>query len=84
MAAVRRQLVLDIGGVLVGDLTPSLWEWVGRQAGVSGEAVLAQFRQEIRDALWTGAVAEDAFWTWPCARFPLSMPWKPGLLSPGV
>jgi HAD superfamily hydrolase (TIGR01509 family) len=70
MSAFRPQLVLDIGGVLVTDLTPGFWGWVADMAGIADDQVLAWFREEIRIALWTGAITEGQFWTRFARRFP--------------
>jgi putative hydrolase of the HAD superfamily len=70
MRAVRPQLILDIGGVLVTDLTPSFWDWVAATANVPNYQVLSWFRQDVRIALWTGAITEGQFWTRFATRFP--------------
>ena len=69
MPTSRPQLVLDIGGVLLADLTPTFWRWVAEQAAVPYDEVLARFRQDVRTALWTGVMREDQFWHWFCSAF---------------
>jgi hypothetical protein len=70
MARGRPQLVLDIGGVLLSDLTPPFWHWVTAQTAAPYEEILAQFRRDMHTALWTGALTEGAFWGWLCATSP--------------
>jgi HAD superfamily hydrolase (TIGR01509 family) len=66
----RPQLVLDIGGVLMTDLTPSFWRWVAVRADAPYDSVLTWFHQDVRLALWTGAITEGQFWTQLGSRFP--------------
>jgi FMN phosphatase YigB (HAD superfamily) len=70
MRAGKPQLILDIGGVLVTDLTEGFWGWVAGTAGVPEDQVLMWFRQDVRLALWTGAITEGQFWTQLATRFP--------------
>ncbi len=70
MSVLRPQLVLDIGGVLVTDLTQEFWDWLADRACTPEDQVLAWFREDIRIALWTGAITEGQFWTRLAARFP--------------
>ena len=70
MTRGRPQLVLDVGGVLLPDLTPPFWHWIAAQAAAPYDEILAQFRRDAREALWTGALTEGEFWGWLCATFP--------------
>jgi len=70
MALGRPQLVLDIGGVLLSDLTPPFWHWVAMQAAAPYDEVLARFRHDVREAVWTGVMTDGQFWGWLCTAFP--------------
>lgn len=65
------QLVLDIGGVLLPDLTPHFWRWVAAHTTASYDEILAHFRRDVREPLWTGAITEEQFWRWLHTTFPL-------------
>lgn len=70
MAGSRVQLVLDVGGVVLADLTPTFWRWVATQENLPHAAVVTRFRAEVREDLWTGTLSEEQFWTWCGHRFP--------------
>lgn len=61
---IKPQLVLDIAGVIVTNLSPSYWEEIARSAEISYNTVKELFNQEARDALWTGRMSEQQFWEW--------------------
>ncbi|WP_127530487.1 HAD family hydrolase [Paenibacillus kobensis] len=60
----RPQLVLDVGGVLLSNLTPAFWTEAIARGGADYAAVRSRYKTEIRDDLWSGAVTEQEFWNW--------------------
>ncbi|MBE9916457.1 HAD-IA family hydrolase [Paenibacillus donghaensis] len=59
----KPQLVLDIAGVLVNNISFDFWKELGRESGVTFQAIKEKF-DEIRRDLWTGILSEDQFWIW--------------------
>ena len=66
---MRPQLVLDVGGVLLTNLT-NFWGRLAVMAGLPYADVRAVYKAEMRAALWTGAAEERRFWEWAAARLP--------------
>ncbi|NBD26496.1 HAD family hydrolase [Paenibacillus glycinis] len=66
----KKQLILDAGGVIVTNLTPGFWETIAAAASGSYEEIRAAYAADIRDGLWTGALAEAEFWSWLSAHCP--------------
>ncbi|GFN31748.1 HAD-IA family hydrolase [Paenibacillus xylaniclasticus] len=62
--ALRPQLVLDVGGVLLSNLTPAFWTEAVTRSGVDYAVVRARYKSEIRDDLWSGVLTEEQFWSW--------------------
>lgn len=60
----KKQLVLDIAGVIITNLTPRFWLVISASAGMDYKVLKQHFRQEIREDLWTGAINEADFWQW--------------------
>jgi FMN phosphatase YigB (HAD superfamily) len=60
----KPQLVLDIAGVLMSNLSPLFWEELALHAHVPYAVLKAQFKQDIRQKLWSGQLSEPAFWLW--------------------
>jgi len=67
--ALRPQLVLDVGGVLLTNLTP-FWRELAGLANLSYEEVRTAYKREMRETLWDGRSSEPAFWTWLQDSFP--------------
>ncbi|WP_138751509.1 hypothetical protein [Paenibacillus sinopodophylli] len=67
----RPQLVLDIGGVLATNLTPSLWQLLAAETTLPASELYALYKQEISEQLWTGHVSEEQFWDWVITYTPL-------------
>ncbi|UUZ81826.1 HAD-IA family hydrolase [Paenibacillus sp. P26] len=66
----KPQLILDIGGVLVTNLSPRFWEELAAAAAVPQANLTSRFKKEIREAVWSGRLTEEAFWTWLGAQAP--------------
>lgn len=66
----KPHLILDVGGVLLTNLTPSFWTQVARMSGVDYAALRRSYKEEVRDDLWSGALEEPAFMSWLSARCP--------------
>jgi len=62
--AARPQLVLDVGGVLLSNLTPAFWSEATARGRAEYAAVRSRYKSEIRDDLWSGALTEEQFWRW--------------------
>ncbi|MFC3797713.1 HAD-IA family hydrolase [Cohnella sp. GCM10012308] len=69
----KKAFVLDVGGVLATNYTPQFWESLSSDYNVP-YAALMQFRRDVRAVLWTGAIAESAFWERLNERFPRISP----------
>ncbi|MGD8189578.1 HAD family hydrolase [Brevibacillus ginsengisoli] len=65
----RPQLILDVGGVLLTNLSP-FWEELAIHANVPYEQLRSRYKQEMSKALWSGSVTEKEFWIWLCRHFP--------------
>ncbi|MFC4403145.1 HAD family hydrolase [Gracilibacillus xinjiangensis] len=65
----KRQLVLDIGGVLATDLD-NFWFTLSEEAQLPLEIVRSVYKQEIRQNLWNGNITEPEFWDWLTNTFP--------------
>jgi FMN phosphatase YigB (HAD superfamily) len=66
----KPQLVLDIAGVLISNLSPSLWEELALYTDVSPTTLKNRFKQDIRKDLWSGQLPEPAFWLWLQQHYP--------------
>jgi HAD superfamily hydrolase (TIGR01509 family) len=66
----KPQLILDIAGVILTNLSPSFWEEIATTADISYSDLKSLFKNEVRDHLWTGAISEEEFWTWLHTHFP--------------
>ncbi|OAB36684.1 hypothetical protein PMSD_10160 [Paenibacillus macquariensis subsp. defensor] len=67
---IKYQLVLDVAGVIVTNLSPTYWVEMSVSAGVSYEFLHNQFKHEIRELLWTGKISEEEFWEWIIRQCP--------------
>ncbi len=65
----KPQLVLDIAGVLVDNLSVAFWQELSYKSGTSLPE-LKQRLNEIRQDLWTGRMKEPQFWEWLSALYP--------------
>lgn len=63
----KPQLVLDLAGVLVSNLSSTFWLAICGESGLSFQHIREQFN-EVRKDLWTGKLREDDFWIWLCNR----------------
>lgn len=65
----RPQLVLDISGVLVNNLSSVFWKEISASSGVAIQEIKEQFNEIKRD-LWTGNLKEEKLWIWLVNRYP--------------
>lgn len=63
MTMSRPQLVLDVSGVLITNLTPA-WQEIAHQAGMTLGSLSEVFKKEVREPLWKGEMSESEFWIW--------------------
>jgi HAD superfamily hydrolase (TIGR01509 family) len=61
---IKPQLILDIAGVILTNLSPSYWQELAQIADVPYDYLKALFRNEVREDLWTGKISEEEFWKW--------------------
>ncbi|MCQ6562977.1 HAD-IA family hydrolase [Paenibacillus mendelii] len=66
----KPQLIFDIAGVLVSNLSSGYWNQLARSAGVQEESFKQRFKEEIRIDLWTGRIDEGEFWAWIKKQWP--------------
>jgi HAD superfamily hydrolase (TIGR01549 family) len=60
----KYQLILDVAGVIITNLSPGYWNDISKAAGISADDLKGRFKDEIREDFWTGKLAEDDFWQW--------------------
>jgi FMN phosphatase YigB (HAD superfamily) len=61
----RPQLILDIAGVLVSNLSPLFWKQIAALSEkVSYELLKERFKADLRVDFWSGRIAEEEFWEW--------------------
>jgi HAD superfamily hydrolase (TIGR01509 family) len=60
----KYQLILDIAGVIITNLSPQYWNDISNAAGISSDDLKIRFNKEIREDFWTGKLTEDDFWQW--------------------
>jgi FMN phosphatase YigB (HAD superfamily) len=71
----RPQLLLDVGGVILGEIRPFM-EWLAHTSGVDQATGYDRWRTEARDATWSGRWSETDFWEWVARRYPgTGEPW---------
>lgn len=58
----RPLLVLDVGGVLLTDPMPILFDRLAEAGGVPKADVYEFYRANLRQRFWSGAISEDEFW----------------------
>ncbi|WP_337102973.1 HAD family hydrolase [Paenibacillus sp. YIM B09110] len=66
----RTQLVLDIGGVLATNLSPTFWHMLAEASELAVDRLYAVYKQQISKRLWTGQLAETDFWEWLQKQLP--------------
>ncbi len=66
----RPQLVLDIAGVLVTNMSPGFWRELSVYADIPYESLVTRFKYDIRERLWSGSIGEGDFWRWLRTEFP--------------
>ncbi|NUU76690.1 HAD-IA family hydrolase [Paenibacillus xylanilyticus] len=65
----KPQLVLDLAGVLITNLSKSFWQELAIHAGTTFPILIEQL-SGIRRDLWTGKWKEEQFWIWLQAQYP--------------
>jgi putative hydrolase of the HAD superfamily len=65
----KPQLILDIGGVLAKNFSPLFWQELSKKSEVPYDKMF-DFKNEIREDLWSGKISEEVFWTQLCDQFP--------------
>lgn len=65
----KPQLVLDMAGVLITNLSSSFWQELAGHAGTTFPIFIEQL-SAIRIDLWTGKLKEEQFWIWLQSQYP--------------
>ena len=65
----KPQLVLDLAGVLITNLSASFWQELAGHAGTTFPIFIEQL-SSIRKDLWTGQLKEEQFWIWLQSQYP--------------
>lgn len=60
----RPQLVLDIAGVLLTNLSPLFWEEIADHSKTTNLKLKTLFNTELRNDFWSGKLPEAVFWSW--------------------
>lgn len=60
----KHQLVLDVAGVLITNMSPLFWNEIAELSGASNNAFKSMFNLEIRELFWSGILSEEVFWQW--------------------
>jgi putative hydrolase of the HAD superfamily len=66
----KSQLILDVAGVIVTNLSPSFWQEIAKAVDISFNDFKSIFKKEVRHQLWTGTMSEESFWSWVHNQFP--------------
>jgi HAD superfamily hydrolase (TIGR01509 family) len=66
----KPQLILDIGGVLVTNVSPLFWQELSVNSEISYDELITRYKRDIRENLWSGKISEEEFWTWLCDQIP--------------
>ncbi|MDP5275645.1 HAD family hydrolase [Chengkuizengella axinellae] len=66
----KPQLIFDMGGVLVTNLTPPFWQDLADQYSIPYETLRAKYKQNVGATLWSGGISEEDFWLWLIREFP--------------
>lgn len=65
----KPQLVLDVAGVLIDNLSVEFWQELAVLGGTT-LPLLKTLLDEIRKDLWTGRMKEEQFWQWLNEQYP--------------
>ncbi|MBW7476912.1 HAD-IA family hydrolase [Paenibacillus oenotherae] len=64
----KPQLVLDIGGVLLANLSPLFWQELTSDTVITHAELTSRYKAQMSEALWRGAITEEQFWHWICEQ----------------
>lgn len=60
----KHQLILDVAGVLVTNMSPRYWEEIAELDNATNKDLKTMFKVHLRDSYWSGVLPEEAFWDW--------------------
>jgi putative hydrolase of the HAD superfamily len=66
----RPQLVLDLAGVLITNLSSLFWQQLAEAGDMPVEELKERFNRDIRKRLWKGEIAVEQFWSWLAEQCP--------------
>lgn len=64
----KPQLILDIGGVLLSNLSPQFWQELTAVTTISYSELTARYKTHMSKPLWSGHITEHQFWDWLCEQ----------------
>lgn len=67
----KPQLILDVAGVLVTNLSATYWQEASLNSELHFDSLRTLFKNEVREALWTGKMSEEQFWEWLNKQCPM-------------
>jgi FMN phosphatase YigB (HAD superfamily) len=65
----RPQIVLDIAGVLLSNMSSTCWDDMAQEYDLSTDALKESFKG-IKRGLWMGSMKEEQFWEWLMGMYP--------------
>lgn len=57
-----KNLVLDLGGVLLSEPMDDIFTYLAREGGVDREDIIRFYYDDVHDDFWTGGIDEEEFW----------------------
>lgn len=60
----KHQLILDVAGVLVTNMSPRYWKEIAELDHARNKDLKTIFKQNLRELFWSGVLPEEAFWDW--------------------
>ncbi|WP_145147020.1 HAD-IA family hydrolase [Paenibacillus xylanexedens] len=65
----RPQIVLDIAGILLSNMSATCWEDMAQEFNLSADTLKEHFKG-IKRGLWMGSMKEEQFWEWLIETYP--------------
>lgn len=60
----KHQLILDVAGVLVTNMSPLYWKEIAELENATNKDLKIIFNKHVRELYWSGRLPEEAFWKW--------------------
>lgn len=79
---MNKTLILDVGGVLASNLTPTLWEQLAHLGDCQQHTLYAAYKSELSEKLWCGQCTEEEWRAWLADKgITLSLEQSNGLIA---